>query len=209
MIGKSTGVVLLITALIAMTVILGGAVVTLELGLAEADNDADEQVLAYAQSDQLVTANSPITVRDHVINKQALQTVTAEQLQVGEQTNIAIRLNGTTYYQQGDPADGTTVRRIVLVTTAASVSDTGQRIDLPRGVGTVTVTAGNAKTIRANGRVVATDSTGVRTATIPVSHRRPTTLRTDRGYLTATYRQPEQEPAILSVTVARDRTGAK
>lgn len=200
MIIHHTAGLVLITALIGMTLLVGGTLALVDTGMAVAEESTVEAALAETQSDQLVAASGPIAMRDHVIDPAAAADLDADVLKRTESTSMAVRLNGQELLHVGDPSGGVTVRRIVMLQRTTPVERVDRSVTVPRGVATATVIPHRQTAIFANGRIV---YVGAERTTLHLSHRTQTTLRTTGPQLTVRYDRVEREPAILSVTVDR------
>jgi len=198
MIARHTSGLVLITALIGMTLLVGGTLALVDTGMAVAEESTVEAVLAETQSDRLVAASGPIAVRDHVIDPAAAAGLDADVLKHTESTAMAVRLNRQELLHIGDPSGGVTVRRIVVLQRTTPVERVDQSVTIPRGVATATVIPHRQTAISANGRIA---YVGAERTTLRLSHRTQTTLRTTGPQLTVRYDRVEHEPAVLSVTV--------
>ena len=157
------------------------AVAGMSFGIADgayrgADRDAGERRVAVALSERLVSADTAYTARANVLNGTGMDRLTAARLRtafpVSGGYDVRLRLGDRELVSTGEVADGTTIRRIVLVrrTTARSVqvsSGPDHATTLPRRTGRVTLNirppgGTTVTTVRANGRVVLRNASGLR-----------------------------------------------
>ncbi|WP_267642398.1 DUF7263 family protein [Haloarchaeobius amylolyticus] len=209
-------------ALLALTAVLGVALVVADSALSGADRDPAERRVAVSLSDRLVAADGPVTARANVLDAAAVgsldATALASQFPVGDGHDVRVRLGDRTIAESGDVTDGTSVRRIVLVereTTATLTPDltADGAVTLPRRTDRVDVrlappSGTTVTTVRANGRVVLHDPGGLRgSVTVPVSRFETTTLSFDAagtlppGSVDLTYYPTRTTKAVLVVTV--------
>jgi hypothetical protein len=209
-------------ALLLLTTVAGVGIAMAETAFASADRDPDERRVAVALSERLVSLDAPLTTRANVLNGTATDGLTAERLRrhypvVGEQA-VRVRLGNRTLVDTGVPAGSTTVRRIVLVRRAETrryeprfgganattlPRRTGRaRLDLEPGSRTA------IETVRANGRVVLRNTSGLRgERTIDLSRYETTRLAFEtnrtlsRGDVEISYVAARTSKATLEVTV--------
>lgn len=178
-------------ALLVLTTTAGLGIAFAEGAFASAERDATERRTAVALSERLVSPESSLTTRANVLNATAVDALTERQLRnrfpvVGDR-EVRIRLADSTVVDSGTTADGTTVRRIVGVSTPQVRTydprfDVTNETTLPRRTDSVTLdfdppreTA--IKVVRANSRVVLRNTSGLRgQATVVVSRFETTTL---------------------------------
>lgn len=109
----------LAVALIALTATATLALALADDAFADADRTPAERRIATALTERLVAPDSPLTDRANVLDGVALAAFDAARLRgtfpvVGERA-VRVRVGDRTLVERGDPTDGTTVRRIVLV----------------------------------------------------------------------------------------------
>lgn len=183
----------LATALLVLTATAVLALAIADDAFAQADRAPDERRVAMALTERLVAADSPLTDRANVLDASALAALDAARLRetfpaVGEHT-VRVRVDDQTLVERGDPTGGATVRRVVLVRRQQAVELEPQLDDnettLPRRTRRVTVDIDpppptTVRTVRANGRVVLHDSSGLDgTYTVRVSRFDTVTLAFD------------------------------
>ncbi|WP_440990660.1 DUF7263 family protein [Haloarchaeobius baliensis] len=208
-------------ALLALTAVLGVALVVADGAFAGADRDPGERRLASSLSDRLVADGGPLTNRANVLNATAVDALDGDELAgtfpVVEGRDVRVRLDDETVVRTGDVTGGTTVRRIVLVEREEAVTTTPDldrdAVTLPRRTDRVTLaidppSGTRLTTVRANGRVVAHDPAGLSgNVTVPVSRFETTTLAFDAngtlptGSVDLTYYPTRTIKALLVVTV--------
>jgi hypothetical protein len=213
----AVGIALLV---LTATVVLGVAIAN--NALSSADRSATERQTAMGLSDQLVSAQSPLTNRQNIINASELSHLDGQTLRakygLPADSDAAVHLDGTQIAAAGDPSDGTTIERIVLVEraqtrTIESSLNANSRITLPRRTANATVdlTPKNGttiETVRVNERVVLADSGGLDGQfTIAVSPYQTATIEFEasgpvmEGRTTIEYFPRETQKATLSVVV--------
>ncbi len=205
MIVRQTALLVLVTALVGMTLLVGGALAFVDTGMTAGEASTVEAALADAQSDRLVSATGPIAVRSQVIDPAAAARLDPGALGPTDAA-VAVRIDGQTLLRIGDPTGGTTVKRVVLLQRTTPVSHVGRSVTVPRGVTTATVVPHGPTVVRANGRVI---YAGTERTTLHLSHRTRTTLRTAGPPMTVHYDRVEREPAMLSVTVDHQPDGGE
>ncbi|PSQ06734.1 hypothetical protein BRC97_05495 [Halobacteriales archaeon QS_6_71_20] len=124
--------------------------------------------------------------------------------------SFRVRVDGEPVVERGDPVDGVTLRRIVLVAATEERTrrtDAGERLTLPRRTDRIRLDFRNAsvETVRANGRVVLHRPGGLRgEETVAVSRIETLTLAFDAnatGTVTVTSVPERTRKATLEVTV--------
>jgi hypothetical protein len=212
----------LAVALLLLTTVAGLGIALAEGAFAGAERQPGERRVAVALSDRLVSADGSLTRRANVLNETAVRALTVERLRdrypvVGDRA-VRVRLDGRSLVSAGSTTGGTTIRRIVLVGDRQSRSyepgfDGTDATTLPRRTDTVRLridppnrTA--VETVRANGRVVLHNASGLHgTFTVDASRFETTRLRfaanrtLGRGDVRVTYFPLETTKAILEVTV--------
>ena len=212
----------LAVALLVLTTTAGLGLALADEAFASAERDASERRVAVALSERLVDPAGPLTARANVLNASTIGNLTAARLRtqypvVGER-DVRLRLDGRTLVASGAPRDGTTIRRIVLVRADQSRTyepalDRGNETTIPRRTGRVQLTVDTPSrtvlhTVRANGRVVLRNVSGLRgTFGVDLSRFETTTLsfasnRTlSTGDVRVTYVPARTTKATLEVTV--------
>ncbi len=204
MIQAETSLLTLVAILSGLTVVSVGGIVLLDIGLSSADQATDERALALAYSDRIVTETGPVATDDNILPATTVESLTAKQLTATDRSHaIGVRLDERTVLRVGDPAGGTTVRRLVLIEHTEPVKTTGGTVTVPAGVDHVMITAPTATIIRANDRVIHQSAGGIDQQNVALGGWQPTQLTADTGELTVRYNQPTQDPGVLTVTVDR------
>jgi hypothetical protein len=212
---------------LAMALLVVTSVTVVSLGLADraylsAERDADERRVAIALSERLVAADSQVATRANVLDDDALAELNATRLRdqfpvTGD--DVAVRLGERTLAAAGDPTDGTTVRRIVLVEnrTAASLtprlSASDSAVTLPRRSPRVEIelsppSESKVGVVKANEKVVLRNESGLEGRfEVRLSRFETTTLTFEadgslpEGSVELTYYPAETSKAVLAVTV--------
>lgn len=201
----------LAVALLLVTTAAGVGLSLADGAFADARRDPGERAAAVGLAERLVSDASPLTTRGNVLNRSALDRLDATRLgeafPASEGRAVRVRLDGETVVERGDPADGTTMRRVVLVERRQSVTLSrvpDDRVALPRRTPRATLALSpppttTLTTVRANGRVVLHNESGLRgTFDVRLSRYETTTLAFD-------YEGPLPPPAV-SVTYYPART---
>lgn len=212
----------LAVALILLTTVTSVSIALADGALASADRDPIDRRVASAVAERLISADATVTMRANVLNETAIDTLDARMLDSvappARNTSIRVRLGDDVVAERGDPTEGVTVRRVVLVANQSTESRTldlssSTSVTLPRRTARVRLDSnpeGNTtvRTVRANDRVVLYDDDpgGVSgTATVRVSRYETTTLEftttgDEQGTVTVTYYPVETTKAVLEVT---------
>jgi len=206
-------------ALVLLTAVTALSVAMADSAITGADRMPDERRAAAATADRLVAADSPLGERANVLNgSQTTAFGEAKLRQVAppaEEYAIDVTLDGDRIASSGDPVDGTTIRRLVLLERLRTerLVPEGSTATIPRRADAATVTIsppdGTAiRTVRANDRVVLHNDSGLEgTFEIALVPSRTTTLRFQTaGALPSSairivYDAPRTTKATLSVTV--------
>lgn len=214
----------LLVALLALTTVAGIGTLVADDAFSGETRDADERRIATALSERLVSADGPLADRSNVLNESGVASLTAAEFEslfpVAADRAVRVALDDETLVRTDTVDGGTTVRRIVLVERREAVaitpslgSNREQSVTLPRRTENVTVALSppdgtTIETVRANGRVVLHDESGLSgTETFEVSRYETTRLTfeaTDRlpdGSVTVTYYPAQTRKAVLAVTV--------
>lgn len=178
----------LVAALVALTTVSTVAVVVANGALDDATRAPLERQGANALADRLVAADGPFAARENVLNGTRVDALDADAVRsldaVPPDADVRVRVDGETVVETGDVAGGTTVRRVALVVdreprTVTPGLDGRDRVTLPRRTPRVVVdiapTAGEVRTVRANGRVVLHDPDGLAAGRYRVNVSRRTT----------------------------------
>ncbi|MFB6194128.1 MAG: hypothetical protein ABEI75_03590, partial [Halobaculum sp.] len=147
--------------------------------------DPTDGRLAASLADRLTASDARLTRRANVLNATRVGNLTAASLvsRVPALANASfrVRLGDRTLVARGDPDDGATVRRIVLLareTPRTRTVPAADAVSLPRRTSRIRFDFRNASvtTVRAGDRVLLHDPNGLSgTATVPV--RRTQTIR--------------------------------
>lgn len=209
-----TSLVSLAVAFLLLVAVVGVALALASGALASAQRSPADRHTAAATAERLVGTDSPVTRRQNVLNGSTVRNlsvadVTAAVPSLGSAA-FRIELDGTTLAERGDPADGATIRRIVLVATETPRTrtiDPTSDVTLPRRTEQIQFDFENAsvETIRINGRIVLHRESGLfGTETVRVTRRETLRLGFDStasGTLTVTTVPVETRKATLEVTV--------
>lgn len=214
--------VTLAIALLVVTAATGVGVVVANDAFRGADRNPETRRVAVALSERLVSDASGLTTRPNVVNATAIGRLDAARLRsaypVVRGSAVRVQLDDRVLARRGDPAGGTTVRRVVLVAhrRTATIEPRvwpGENVTLPRRTRRVRLgidpPAGTeVRTVRANGRVVLHDPDGLAgNFTVRVSRFETARLRFDAdrtlpvGSVTVTYYPVRTTKALLVVTV--------
>jgi len=169
----------LVAALVVLSATVGVALALADGALVAADRQPGDRRAAASTAERLTAPDSPLTRRANVLDAAALDAATARTLvelapPLGG-ASFRIRLDGESVVERGDPVDGVSVRRIVLVAATEERTrraNASERLTLPRRTDRVRLDFANAsvETVRANGRVVLHRPDGLRgTETVAVS----------------------------------------
>ncbi len=209
-------------AFLLLTAAVFVGLVAAEGSLGSTDRAALDRQAAVGLSERLTADRAHLTTRPNVLNESRLATLDAATLRstygLTDEAAVRLRLDGRTLAAAGDPLDGRTVRRVVLLetrqrSTLTPVFTGSRRVTLPRRTDRLLVTlappAGTTVSeVRANGRVVLREPAGLNgTYDVAVSPYETTTLRfeatgdLDRGSVRLVYFAERTRPAELEVTV--------
>lgn len=163
----------LAVALLALTATTALSMAVADQAFAQADRDPEVRRVATALAERAVAADSPLTDRANVLDADALATLSGTRLRTAFPVigsyDVALRVGDRALVERGDPTGGVTVRRVVLVRGEQTVDLDPQLGDnettLPRRTGQVDLVVDTAsasvQTVRANGRVVLHDPSGL------------------------------------------------
>jgi hypothetical protein len=216
-----TNLVVLAAALLLVTTVTGVSLAVADGALAGADREPLDRRAAVAVADRLVAADAPNTTRGNVLNRSSALSLTASDVDrlapSARGRPLRVRLGDRTLVERGDPTDGVTIRRVVLVANRTTerrtitLADT-DGVTLPRRTPRVTLriapdAATTVETVRANGRVVLHNRSGL-SGTYTVSTSRFETARftfaagdDPRGRVAVSYYPARTTKAVLEVTV--------
>lgn len=200
-------------ALLVITTVAGLSVAVADSAFVHADRDAPERTTATTLTDRFVAADSPVTERRNVLVADRIDDDAVDSL-LPPNRDIRVSIDDDVVYEHGDPTDGTTTRRLVLVAEKQNVTveprlEFGE-MTLPRRSARATVDIdpnASVETVRANDRVVLYDPDGVEGEhEIALSRYETTTLRfdgtVDDGDVRVMYYPDRTRKAILEVTVS-------
>lgn len=208
-------------ALLVLTATTGLALTVADQAFAGADRDPDERRIAVALADRIVAAGSPVADRANALNASALAALDrrafGHAFPVAGDADVRVRVADRTVVERGNPTDGTTIRRVVLVQRRQAVTLDPRLPDnettLPRRTRRVTVAldppdGAAVRTVRANDRVVLHDPSGLDGEyTVRVSRFETVTLAFETtgplpsGAVSLTYYPARTTKAVLEVTV--------
>jgi len=177
----------LAVALLVVSAVTGVALLVADEAFEAAEREPGQRRAAAAIADRLVAADAPITRRANVLAADRSGNLTVERIEAlappATGRALRVRLAGRTLVERGDPAGGTTVRRVVLVERRQSLSVPVRNatVTLPRRSPRATVEldpGADVTTVRANGRVVLHNDSGlVGRFTVALSRYETTMLR--------------------------------
>lgn len=210
---------------VALLVLTGTTVLGLTLAsgaLASADRAADERRTAVALGERLVAADSPVTDRENVLNQTRLDQFDGARLEsefpVAVGSGVEVSIGDEVHASTDEPAGGTTIRRLVHVAEAGERTvdpsvGSANVVALPRRADRVELTLTpnddtRIETVRANGRVVLHDESGLSgTFDVALSQRQSVRLAFDAnrtlsdGSAQLTVPTEQTTKATLAVTV--------
>jgi hypothetical protein len=216
-----TNLAVLAVALVLVTTVAGVSLAVADGALAGADRAPLDRRAAVSVADRLVAADTPVTTRGNVLNRSATRSLTASDVDrlapSARGRPLRVRLSDRTLVERGDPTEGVTIRRVVLVSTRTTerrsvALDDADGVTLPRRTPRVTLRiAPNAtttvETVRANGRVVLHNRSGLSGTYAVTTSRFETTRFTfatgedPGGTVTVDYYPARTTKAVLEVTV--------
>jgi hypothetical protein len=207
---------LLLTAGLVVTVTAAGS------ALEGADRPTLDRQAAVALSEHLVRGSAPLTERPNVVNGSRLAVLTAADLRerygLAPGAEVRVRVGQRVVVEDGSPDSGVTIERLVLIErrqerTIVPTFRWSKQVSLPRRTPRIELVVQpsentTVRTVSIDGRVRLRNPSGLRGRfEIPVSMRRPPTLRFDtsgqlaRGSVRVRYYPPQTEKARLVVTV--------
>jgi len=162
----------LVTLAVALLVVSTTTVLVVAVAdgaIGRAERDVADRRVATALSERLVAPDAGLTARANVLNGTAVDRFDATRLRssypVPDDAEVRIRLDDGVLAETGDPVDGTTIRRVVLVQRRESITttprlspDNDHATTLPRRTPRVRVRitpppGTTVETVRANERV--------------------------------------------------------
>lgn len=209
---------------VAVALVLLTLVTALGLGLADsaiasAERTPDERRVATATTERLVAADGPVADRANVLNGSRVDTFDGPALRNETPATagyaVEVMVGSDVVAATGDAADGTTIRRLVLVarTDTRAIEPESRQVTLPRRAtsATVTFSPGNGaavRTMRVNEQVRLHNDSGLRGAyEVELTPYRTTRIefqtpgRIERGAVEISYETPRTTKRTISVTV--------
>lgn len=211
-------------AIVVLSALTVASFAVVDTAFENGDRPAETRHAAVALSERVVAPGSPLTARGNVLDQATLDSTTLASFRstfsiVGSRP-VLVTVGEERVVDSGDVVDGVTVRRIVLVRERQAVTSTlrgppapEHEVTLPRRTDEVTVTVnptpvGNVTTVRANGRVVLHNASGLDGSfTVPVPRSETLTLRIavdgtlSANRISVTYYPESVRKAELAVTV--------
>ena len=214
--------------LVAVAVALVALTAATTLGLALADiaftgteRPVEERSAAVTLSERLVAPDGPLTERANVLNATAVEEFDddrlAEDYPAIDDDAVRVRLDDRTLAEQGNPAGGSTVRRVVLVGEESEVSRAprleADAVTLPRRTDRVDLRIDppeetTVTTVRADDRIILHHPAGLDGEyTAGVSRFETVRLEFEadgplpEGSVDVTYYPPQTRKGLLEVTV--------
>lgn len=206
-------------ALVLLTAVTALSVAMADSSIAGADRTPDERRAAAAIADRLVAADGPLGDRANVFNKSRTATFNESKLRrvapPAEEYAVAVSLDGERIASSGEPASGTTIRRLVLLERprAETLVPGGSTATIPRRADRARVTLSppngtTIRTVRANERVVLHNDSGLNgTFEVALIASETTQLRFQTvgvlpaGAIRIVYDAPQTTKTTLAVTV--------
>lgn len=209
-------------ALVLLTAVLVLGIGAADSALSTNERSALEQQSAVGLSEQLVADSAPVTARPNVLDADKFEELTATDLEtrygLDPNHDVRIELDGTVIVDAGDPTDGTTITRLVVVeertantlvppfennrtaTIPQRSTDLILEIDPPAGT--------TIRAVRADDRTVLSNESGLHgTFDVTVSRFETQQLHFESvgpltaGAVTITHDRIETRKATLGVTV--------
>lgn len=199
-------------ALILVTTVAGNSIAVADGSFRSADRDATDRAIAVATADRIVSGDSRLTERPNVLTERHLEAESVSS-SVPRTVDIRVTVDGKVIYEQGNPTQGTTARRLALVAERQSIAlESGfefRTLTLPRRSPRATLTIdpdSEIETVRANDRVVLYDPAGLDGSyDVSLSRYETTTLRVDavpaEDDVRVTYYPRQTRKALVEVTV--------
>lgn len=203
----------LVVSLVVLTAVMGLALGVVDGAYRSTEREPTERRIATSLAERLVSEEAGHTTRANVMNVTEIHTLTEQSFDrtypVTRGTTFHVRLGNQTIINQGNPAGGTTVRRLVLHEHQQQVTQSvGDNSTIPTGTERATITVPprvTATTIRANDRVVLHNPDGLTGSfEITLTDLESTRLHVEGGgaeAVTVTYTQGRTTPTKLVVTV--------
>ncbi|QCJ47436.1 hypothetical protein [Haloprofundus sp. MHR1] len=210
----------LAVALVVLTAVAGIGVSLADGALESGQRDAMERRAATSLASQLVSADSSTTVRDNVLDSDAVESLTPADLELlapgVASADVRVQIGESTVVERGTPSGGATVRRVVLVADETTenrrvnVSDSDS-VTLPRRTTRVDVSVDTGpettvETVRVNDRVALHSEDGLDgETTLRTSRYETLTLDFDvegsEAEVALAYYPERTTKAVLTVTV--------
>jgi hypothetical protein len=205
-----------------LTMVTGLGLALGEGALAAAERPVEERRVASGVAERLVSAEATVTRRANVLQHDRLadlnSSILATRYPVVEGYAVRVAAGDAAVATRGDPAGGTTIRRLVVVQTAANRTlwptlSGGRSVTLPRRTERAIVelhppNGSRVRTLRVNDRVLLHNTSGLTGRfTVDLSRFETTRLRfqgtgsVPNGSLGIHYSAPETRKTTLAVTV--------
>jgi len=198
---------------VLLTGVTAAGVAVAEGALASADRDAGERRAAATAADGLVAADGPASRRENVLDRAAVESLTAADVEAAAPpvagTDLRVRIGGEIRVERGDPDGGTTVRRLALLAETeewTTTTNATRDVTVPRRTDELTIRVdpeADVETVRVDGRIVLHDPAGIENATTVAVPRYDTLTVSFEGTGEVTVRAaPETTTkALVEVTV--------
>jgi hypothetical protein len=205
-----------------LTMVTGLGLALGEGALAAAERPVEERRVASGVAERLVSAEATVTRRANVLQQRRLAdfngSTLATRYPAVDGYAVRVAVGDAEVATRGDPARGTTIRRLVVVQAAANRTlwptlSSGRAVTLPRRTGRATVelhppNGSRVRTVRANDRVLLHNASGLSGRfTVDLSRFETTTLRfqgtgsVPNGSVGIHYSAPVTRKTTLAVTV--------
>lgn len=212
-----TNLPVLAIALVVLTAVTGMTVVMAEGAYLSAERDASERGIAVAAADRFVAGDAQHTRRANVLDAAAIERFSPSDLTAlapaTTDADVRIRVGDETILERGDPAAGTTVRRIALVaattTWRGTTTTAGDGLTVPHRTEVVRLddVDGRVHTVRVGDRVVVHDPDGIERSDgairVETSRHEPVRVAVDGdgGSVAVESVREETESVVVAVTV--------
>lgn len=209
-------------AFVLLTAVLVLGIGAANSALTTSERPALEQQAAVGLSDQLTADSSGVTVRPNVLDDSEIESMTVGDLETAygldSDHDVRIQLDDTVVAESGDPTDGTTIDRLVVVEkrtdrTLVPNFEDNRTVTLPQRATNPTIeidppTGTVVRRVRADDRIVLQNETGLRGSfEISLSRFETQQLRFDTagslasGDVEIEYDRIETRKATLAVTI--------